>query len=269
MSGKEKSSDFVMPDFPAEIERVISGQGRVSSRTIDDFLSRFSLSGEQLEALAETLFDRVICDGNEKAIRRAVFKTRVARGLTLKALAISSPFSCQRLEDIEAGNFQNLSSAECNFFSDVFGFVCVPETPQLYSEPDEDGILLTLNELAAYDGASDFCAFAEKACVREFDRKEFAGLNGVVVSGSSREIGFPGNGEVLMKVADMPQRDFRAEAAVLIKGADGTFRIASRKDDRRITLDGRILDEKSFCWELQIKKLIYQDGRLFSLEDEY
>ena len=256
-----------MPDFPAEIEDVIYGQGKVSSQTIDDFLSRITLSAGQLDAMADVLFDRVIFDGKEKAIRRGLFRGRVKNGMTLKALAAGSPFSCKRLEDIEAGNFQSLSSAECNFFSDIFGFACIPDTQQVFSEPDEDCVLLTLNHLSAYDGTGDFRKFAESACVRSFDRRELSGLSGVVVTCGNRQVGFPGDGELLMKVSEMEAEEENGEMLCLCSGIDSSFKVVSYKDNCRTALDGSRVDEVS--WELQIKKLIYREGGFFAVEDRY
>ena len=256
----------ILSTLPTEISGIISGNGKVTSRMVDDFLTKYSLSQEQRDYIADQLFVRVIFDGNEKAIRRSIFRMRVKNGLTLNAIAVRSPFQLERLEDIESGNFQRLRVAECRFFSEVYGIVCLPELDPICSEPDDGGVLLTLKDILSFDGVADLEEFAESVCFQEFDSETLPGLSGVVILCNSCDAGFPGNGELLLQVSEFPLTDTETGVMVLCCLCDDKLRVAVQEENDVRLLNTDVLDNKQICWKLKIDKLICQRNSQISRE---
>lgn len=264
MPEKGKQTDSVISTLPTEIAGVISSTGRVSSRMVDDFLSRYSLSPEQRSFMADALYDRVICDGKEKAVRRAIFRMRVKNGLTLDALALRSPFSGGRLADIESGEFQSLRESELSYFSDVYGVVCIPDAPMTFSEPDDGGVLLMLKDLDGYEGAGDLAQFAESVCVRNFSRSDIPGMSGTVVSCKCRDIGFPGKGDLMIKVSELREDD-DGDTLVLCCMENKSYRIATLNEAEAAEFDEDI--PETVVWMIRVDKLIYDGEKLLFWEE--
>ena len=264
MPEKGKQTDSVMSALPTEIAGVISGTGRVTSRMVDDFLTSYSLAPEQLAFMADALYDRVICDGKDKAVRRAVFRMRVKNGLTLKAMALRSPFSGDRLEDIESGQFQSLRESECRYFREIYGIVCIPDAPMMFSEPDDGGVLLALKALDGYNESCALTEFAESVCVRNFDRNSIPGMSGTVVFCKSRDVGFPGKGELMIKVSELQDED-DGDTLVLCCMENKTYRITTLEEASAAEFDEDVLE--TYVWMIRIDKLIYDGEKLLFRED--
>ena len=242
-------------EFPDDVRRLFEAEC-VSTVDIDICLEKYDFTAKQLKLLADALYEKIVRDGNNFALRRAFCRARIRHGMTLARVSFVTPVTIERLRDIESGDSGLVRPSECRALNELFGLACTAEYPDVLREPSGTGCIVRLRDMAAFNNFNDIETFAAKHGYREFDEDCLPGFSGVVIECLADEIGSCFKGRVFIQVAEL--MSFSDRGVFLCRTGDGTYRILETGKKEFSTSDGVTYDPETLVWRLPVRQVVFR-----------
>ena len=252
-------------NMPEAVVDLLKNSGTLSSADVDECLTKYPLSKEQLKAFADAVVEKVVCDGRELSSRRAFCRARISNAMTLLKISLISSFSLNRLADIENGNITSLTQAECRFFNDLFGISCIPSYTSFFSEPSDGGTILQLSQMSEFSNYQNLSDFAERNGTMKFKENECPGLSGVVIETDAEQVEFGYSGRIFISVSEL-NSGIQAELS-LCRTTDGRYLLLKFTESGFCSARGECFSLDSFAWRLPVRQIVLQvlENRSFEI----